>query len=94
VLKDAKISEEEYRAFLKAYEEMLKNGGPAARKPEALPAPQSDGTLRSIGARTVAPTGTANDIKAGSQYLPPPRYREAYRKFTLQLPNQENRERK
>lgn len=92
ILKDANISEEDYRAFLKAYEEMLKRPQAQARGNETLPAPKTGSTLPSVGARQVKPTGTATDVKAGARPQPPPRYRDAYREFTRQLASPDARD--
>ncbi len=87
VLKDLKMSEEDYRRFLQAYEEMLKRQ--QAEKPDAEEGavPGAPGSLPSTGSRRVRPDGAkpGTDVGAGGRALPPPPYRDAYRKFTEKI---------
>jgi collagen type III alpha len=87
VLKDLKMSEEDYRRFLKAYEEMVKHQ--EAEKPGADEGavPGAPSALPSTGSRRVRPDAAkpGNDVGAGGRALPPPPYRDAYRKFTEKI---------
>jgi hypothetical protein len=85
VLEDAKLSEEDYRRFLKAYEEAArrqKDTPRADRPPEATtptPLPSMRGQARDPTVRT------PDDLRGEGRALPPPAYRDAYREFTKQF---------
>jgi hypothetical protein len=77
ILKKLKMSEEELRAFQKAYTEKLQR-----QETEKLAPPQS-GNLRNLGARELkgAP-GKASDVRRGGLGQPPPEFRDLFRKYT------------
>ena len=88
VLKKANMTEEEYRQFLKAYEEMLRRKGPAAQEKEKLTAPQrGGGDLSNQNARRVVPgaSGKAGDLLRGGPAVPPPEFRDAANEFSRKL---------
>ncbi len=84
VLEKAHMTEEEYRKFLKEYEEALKQYRPKPRtEPPAGPQPVEH--LPSIGGKAVKPGGGTDDLGSDAKALPPAPYRDAYRKFTEQF---------
>jgi hypothetical protein len=87
VLKDMKMSEEDYRRFLKAYEEMVERQGAGKPAADEDPAPGGASSLPSTGSKRERPgaKGAANDGGTGGAALPPPPYRDAYREFTKKL---------
>jgi hypothetical protein len=87
VLKDLKMSEEDYRRFLKAYEEMARREAAEKPSPDEGAAPGAPSALPSTGSRRVRPDGAkpGTDVGAGGRALPPPPYRDAYRKFTEKI---------
>jgi hypothetical protein len=86
VLKDAKMSEEDYQKFLRAYEDMVWRRQEQASREEALPRSQQAGPLPSFGGRRDKPgNATPGDLDGDARALPPAPYRDAYRKFTEQM---------
>jgi hypothetical protein len=87
VLKDMKMSEEDYRRFLQAYEEMAKRQQAEKPGPGEDATPGEPSTLPSTGSRRVRPDGAkaGSDVGTGGRALPPPPYRDAYRKFTEKI---------
>jgi hypothetical protein len=87
VLKDLKMSEEDYRRFLQAYEEMVQRQAAEKAGPEEGALPGGPSTLPSTGSRRARPEGAkpGTDTGAGGRALPPPPYRDAYRKFTEKI---------
>jgi hypothetical protein len=86
ILKDAKMSEEEYRKFLRAYEEALRRHKERAERPEQLPEAQPTAPLRSFTTRRDKRTDAGSgDLEGENRALPPAPYRDAYEKFTRQL---------
>ncbi len=87
VLKKANMTEEEYRKFLQAYEEMLKRKqADPTIKDDKLPNPKSrGGDLNSLRARRVEPKGKDDKVQRNGLALPPPEYRDAYKEFTEKL---------
>ncbi len=87
VLKKANMTEEEYRKFLQAYEEMLKRkqADPTAKDNKLANPKSRGGNLNSIGARRVEPKGKDDKVQRNGLALPPPEYRDAYKEFTEKL---------
>jgi hypothetical protein len=87
VLKKANMTEEDYRKFLQAYEQMLKRRQQeAAKKPEKLADPKrGGGTLSNLGPRRVQGVPQKEIIQNGAQRQAPPEYNDAYNEFTEQL---------
>jgi hypothetical protein len=83
VLKKANMTEDEYRQFLKAYEEMLKRRHADNVGQEKLTDPKSvGGSLSNRASHRVQGDGKSEDIQQGGVALPPPEFREAYNEFT------------
>jgi hypothetical protein len=86
VLKDARMTEEEYRQFLKAYEEMLRRRQQTGLSAEKPADPQATQTLPSFGGKAVTPSeGNSGEPGTEGRALPPPSYRDAYQKLTREL---------
>lgn len=87
VLKDAKMSDEDYRRFLKAYEDMLKRQKDRSARAENVPESQPVGRLPSIagGNSRTGEIKPGDDLGSEGRALPPPQYRDPYREFTKQM---------
>lgn len=87
VLKKANMTEQEYRDFLKAYEELLNKQAATPGDNETLAAPQrGGGTLPNAGLRQVKPgSGTADQLRRAGPALPPPEFRELHKEFSRRL---------
>lgn len=87
MLKKYNISDEEYRQFLKAYEEANRRKAQAPQPKEPTPGPQHGGSLGNVGPRRVNPgTGAKPDnVQGAGPSVPPPEYRKAYKDFTEEL---------
>jgi hypothetical protein len=97
VLKDLNWTEEDYRRFLKEYEELLRQEGPGPGEKENLAAPRrGGGSLPNEGVRQVNPGGrpASGTLERGGVGLPPPEFREAHKKFTQHLSELERRREK
>jgi hypothetical protein len=85
ILKDAKMSEEDYKKFLRAYEERVRRLQEQAHK-EQDPAAQPGTALPSFGSREKKPTDTTSgDVESDDRGLPPGPYRDPYKEFTKQM---------
>jgi hypothetical protein len=80
LLKDLNMSEEEFRKFLKDYEDLLKRPRPRPGADEKLPPSQRGGALPSMGGRRIQPSGTGRpeDLRYDGRAKPPPGYQDAY----------------
>jgi hypothetical protein len=87
MLQKLKMTDQEYKEFLKAYEEKLRREARAPRPKETLPGPQRGGALTNVGPRRVDPGTTAksDDLNNTGPSLPPPELRNAYKEFTEEL---------
>ena len=92
VLKDAKMSKEDFERFLKDYADLAKRQQAAGPDRDTAPAPGRAGGagLPSIGGRAVKPAGAGkpDDTRSEGTPKPPPEYREAQRLFTGGRPKQ------
>jgi hypothetical protein len=83
ILKDARMSPEEYARFLASLKQRAQMQEAEARAQESLPGAKFGGPLpssrgRSPGARS---EGAPEDVIGSGRALPPPGYRDAYREF-------------
>jgi hypothetical protein len=86
VLDDARMTEEEYRKFLRDYEEALRRRKEAPRAEALPPAQQPGGPLPSFaGGGGKSGDGRPGDVGSDTRALPPAPYRDAYNKFTREL---------
>ncbi|MBX7105852.1 MAG: hypothetical protein K1X57_17340, partial [Gemmataceae bacterium] len=87
-----KMTDEEHRAFLKSYEEMLKRQQ-AAAKPGAddrVRGGQAGGSAANTGAKKVAPgTKSGPDTSRAGRGQAPPEFRDQYRDFTAEQAKQD-----
>jgi hypothetical protein len=82
VLKEMKMSREQFEKFLRDYADLAKRETkPKAALPEKVAAPQHGGPLPSIAGRTSTKTGGTSDVRGEGRPKPPPGYDDAYRKF-------------
>jgi collagen type III alpha len=91
VLRDAKMSKEQFEQFLRDYADLVARQQKEAEQPEMLPMPgQVDGPRSSIGGRAIKPTGkgTSDDLRNLGRPKPPPEYREAHNNFLRLLQGQ------
>jgi hypothetical protein len=85
VLKDAKLTEEEYQRFLKAYEEAASHQKDVKR-PDKPIEPMPGVRLPSIKGSSTDPVNRSpDDLRGDGRALPPPAYRDAYREFTREF---------
>ncbi len=88
VLKDMKMSKEDFDRFLKDYAELTKRQAKAAAEaPEAIAPPKVGGTLPTIagGPRKTTGSGKPDDLKSDGRAQPPPGYRDPYADFVRRL---------
>lgn len=88
VLKEAKMSDEDFQKFLKDYEAMLRRQGALDRNPEKIGAPlRGGGNLPNQKAQRVVPGTQVNpgQLQRGGQALPPPEFREVHKEFSRRL---------
>jgi hypothetical protein len=89
VLKEAKMSEDEYRQFLKAYDAMLKRKTqlPAEKEKIADPLRGDRRGRPNVGVRKVESVGPqkAGDAQRFGKIGPPPEFAEPYQEFSRQL---------
>jgi hypothetical protein len=86
ILKDAKMSEEDYRNFLRAYEERARRLKEQAARAEQVPGSQHSSPLPSFSGRREKPAdATSGDLEAEDRGLPPAPYRDGFREFTRQM---------
>jgi hypothetical protein len=90
VLKDMKMSKEDFEKFLKDYAELVKRKQKAeAETPEVVAPPKPGGTLPTIAGGPRKTTGDKpGDLKNDGRAEPPPEYRERNQDFVrrLQIP--------
>jgi hypothetical protein len=80
------MTDAEYRDFLKAYEDMLRNRPGGHADDEKLTDPKAKGgNLRNIGPKQMKPTGKDNKTNTAGIALPPPEFRDAYKEFTEKI---------
>lgn len=86
VLKDAKMSKEQYEQFLRDYAELAKRQE-AGRGDVEAPAGRS-GPMANMGGKVIKPAAGAksDDVRGGGRAKPPPEYRDAYKEFLQKLP--------
>jgi collagen type III alpha len=88
ILKDMKMSKEDFDRFLKDYAELAKRQTKAAAEaPEAVAPPRVGGTLPTIagGPRKTTGSGKTDDLKSDGRAQPPPGYRDPYADFVRRL---------
>jgi hypothetical protein len=88
VLRDAKMSREQFEQFLKDYADLARRQPPSADDREVLPAPGSrPGALPSLASKPIKPTGKgpAEDVRGEGRPKPPPEYRESHADFLQRL---------
>lgn len=87
VLKKANMTEEEYRQFLRAYEEMLKRQGQLPEEKEKLVAPQKGNALAGQSTRRIVPgaQNKAGNLSRSGRALPPEGFREIQNEFSKKL---------
>jgi hypothetical protein len=86
VLKDARMSEEEFRRFLRAYQEAVRRQSAGALKPETAPQAHTSGPLPSFSKAARKPNeDKSDDLGPEGRPLPPAPYRDPYSKFTREL---------
>jgi hypothetical protein len=86
VLKDMKMSREQFEKFLKDYADLAKRQQKSrAEAPEVLPKPSTSGTLPTIGGKAVKrPTGK-DEVRTEGKPKPPPEYRAPFNDFIERL---------
>jgi hypothetical protein len=84
MLEKAKITEQEYKDFLKAYEDKLKREAAEKTKPDKLPDPRRPGGfLSNRASRQVQSTDKKEDkLPHAGNAEPPPGFGPAYKEFT------------
>lgn len=87
VLKEAKMTPEEYQQFLKAYENMIKNDRGQGGEKEKLPAPMRGGAAQpNRGLFQVESVANPKlSAESSGPALAPPEFRDAYNKFSRGL---------
>jgi hypothetical protein len=87
VLKDMKMSKEDFEKFLKDYAELAKRQAKVeAEKPEVIAPPQPGGTLPTIaGGPRKTPGGKTEDLNNEGRGQAPPGYRDAKAEFVRKL---------
>ena len=86
ILKDMKMSPEQFERFLRDYEELAKRPPKAAAGgPDAIAPPQRGGPLPSMGGGPRQGKGKTDDVRSQGRPLPPPGYRDSYDDFVRRL---------
>lgn len=87
VLRDAKMSREQFEQFLKDYADLARRQPPANDDREVLPAPGGRvGSLPSMASKPIKPTGKgSDDVRSEGRPKPPPEYRESHADFLQRL---------
>jgi hypothetical protein len=88
VLKDLKMSREQFEKFLRDYADLAKRQQKtAAEAPEVLPGPQRGGALPSVGGTRSKPAAGSktDDVRSEGRPQPPPEYRDKYADFLRRL---------
>jgi hypothetical protein len=81
ILRDLKMTPEEFEKFLKDYADLARRRE-VAGPPEALPSSRAGaGTLPSAGGRPLQSTGSKDDAISPGRAKPPPGYRDAHAEF-------------
>ncbi len=83
LLKDAKMSEEEWRQFLKDYEALARREDARAGREEKLPPSKRGEGLTGMGGKRVRPSGTGRpeDLRNDGRGKAPPGYRDILSEF-------------
>jgi hypothetical protein len=86
VLKDAKMSAEQYNQFLRDYAELARRQNTNTDEPDSPSTPGRTGTLPSLGGKTIKPSGTSKqEVRSEGRPKPPPEYRDAHKDFLNRL---------
>ncbi|MFO0843538.1 MAG: DUF4175 family protein [Gemmataceae bacterium] len=87
LLKDARMSAEQFRQFLQDYADLARREPPAADDRDVPPAPGRSGPLPSLPGRTIKPGGKApaDDLRGEGRPKPPPEYRDSHADFLQRL---------
>jgi hypothetical protein len=81
ILKDAKMSREQFEQFLRDYADLVRRQQAEKEEPGKGPARRGDTLPSMVGGTKGRPGGKATDLKSEGRAKPPPEYREAYSDF-------------
>ncbi|MFO0876693.1 MAG: hypothetical protein U0840_04915 [Gemmataceae bacterium] len=88
VLKDARMSKEEFARFLEDYQNLARRQAQAKDEPDLPPGPGRNSALPSMGGSVIKKTGGAGngqEVRSEGRPTPPPEYRDAHRDFLNRL---------